>query len=40
MTVEDVKRTDKGPALMLANKAVVRGALEVLVQNHEVIRQV
>jgi indolepyruvate ferredoxin oxidoreductase alpha subunit len=28
MTVEDVKRTDKGPALMLANEAVVRGALE------------
>lgn len=28
MTVEDVMRTDKGPALMLANEAVVRGALE------------
>jgi indolepyruvate ferredoxin oxidoreductase alpha subunit len=28
MTVEDVKRTDKGPALMLSNEAVVRGALE------------
>jgi indolepyruvate ferredoxin oxidoreductase alpha subunit len=28
MTVEDVKRTDKGSALMLANEAVVRGALE------------
>ena len=28
MTVEDVKRTDNGPALMLANEAVVRGALE------------
>ena len=28
MTVEDVKRTDSGPALMLANEAVVRGALE------------
>ncbi|MHA1576119.1 MAG: thiamine pyrophosphate-dependent enzyme, partial [Candidatus Thorarchaeota archaeon] len=28
MTVEDVKRKDKGPALMLANEAVVRGALE------------
>jgi indolepyruvate ferredoxin oxidoreductase alpha subunit len=28
MTVEDVTRTDKGPALMLANEAVVRGALE------------
>ncbi|TET11695.1 MAG: indolepyruvate ferredoxin oxidoreductase subunit alpha [Candidatus Thorarchaeota archaeon] len=28
MTVEDVKRTDKGPALMLTNEAVVRGALE------------
>jgi len=28
MTVDDVKRTDKGPALMLANEAVVRGALE------------
>ncbi|MBD3408352.1 MAG: indolepyruvate ferredoxin oxidoreductase subunit alpha [Candidatus Lokiarchaeota archaeon] len=28
MTVEDVKRTDDGPALMLANEAVVRGALE------------
>jgi len=28
MTVEDVKRTDRGPALMLANEAVVRGALE------------
>ncbi len=28
MTSEDVKRTDKGPALMLANEAVVRGALE------------
>ncbi|MBN2230140.1 MAG: 4Fe-4S binding protein [Candidatus Thorarchaeota archaeon] len=28
MTVEDVKRTDTGYALMLANEAVVRGALE------------
>ncbi len=28
MTVEDVKRKDHGPALMLANEAVVRGALE------------
>ncbi len=28
MTVEDVKRTDQGRALMLANEAVVRGALE------------
>jgi len=28
MTVEDVKREDHGPALMLANEAVVRGALE------------
>ncbi len=28
MTVEDVKRTDTGKALMLANEAVVRGALE------------
>ncbi|TFG97742.1 indolepyruvate ferredoxin oxidoreductase subunit alpha [Candidatus Thorarchaeota archaeon] len=28
MTVEDIKRTDSGPALMLANEAVVRGALE------------
>jgi len=28
MTVEDVKRTDSGPALMLANEAVVRGAFE------------
>ncbi|MFW9799415.1 MAG: thiamine pyrophosphate-dependent enzyme [Candidatus Thorarchaeota archaeon] len=28
MTIEDVKRKDKGPALMLANEAVVRGALE------------
>lgn len=28
MTVEDVKRTDTGTALMLANEAVVRGALE------------
>ncbi len=28
MTVEDVKRTDKGHALMLSNEAVVRGALE------------
>jgi indolepyruvate ferredoxin oxidoreductase alpha subunit len=28
MTVEDVKRKDNGPALMLANEAVVRGALE------------
>lgn len=28
VTVEDVKRTDDGPALMLANEAVVRGALE------------
>ena len=28
MTVEDVKRTDRGPALMLANEAVVRGVLE------------
>ncbi|MFW9847915.1 MAG: thiamine pyrophosphate-dependent enzyme [Candidatus Thorarchaeota archaeon] len=28
MTVEDVKRTDKGRALMLSNEAVVRGALE------------
>ncbi|MHA2209858.1 MAG: indolepyruvate ferredoxin oxidoreductase subunit alpha, partial [Candidatus Thorarchaeota archaeon] len=28
MTVEDVKRTDMGPALMLSNEAVVRGALE------------
>ena len=28
MTVEDIKRTDQGPALMLANEAVVRGALE------------
>ena len=28
MTVEDVKRKDEGPALMLANEAVVRGALE------------
>ncbi len=28
MTLEDVKRTDSGPALMLANEAVVRGALE------------
>jgi indolepyruvate ferredoxin oxidoreductase alpha subunit len=28
MTVEDVKRTDKGRALMLSNEAIVRGALE------------
>ncbi|TFH04162.1 MAG: indolepyruvate ferredoxin oxidoreductase subunit alpha [Candidatus Thorarchaeota archaeon] len=28
MTVDDVKRADKGSALMLANEAVVRGALE------------
>jgi len=28
MTVEDVKRTDTGKALMLANEAIVRGALE------------
>jgi indolepyruvate ferredoxin oxidoreductase alpha subunit len=28
MTVEDVKRTDTGEALLLANEAVVRGALE------------
>ncbi|MDF1540460.1 MAG: thiamine pyrophosphate-dependent enzyme, partial [Candidatus Thorarchaeota archaeon] len=28
MTVEDIKRTDKGRALMLSNEAVVRGALE------------
>ncbi|MHA1964089.1 MAG: thiamine pyrophosphate-dependent enzyme [Candidatus Thorarchaeota archaeon] len=28
MTVEDVKRTDSGPALMLTNEAIVRGALE------------
>ncbi|UCE10455.1 MAG: 4Fe-4S binding protein [Candidatus Thorarchaeota archaeon] len=28
MTVEDVMRTDHGPALMLSNEAVVRGALE------------
>jgi indolepyruvate ferredoxin oxidoreductase alpha subunit len=28
MTVENVKRTDKGPALMLANEAIARGALE------------
>lgn len=28
MTVEDVKRTDHGPALMLSNEAVVRGVLE------------
>ena len=28
MTVENVKRTDTGPALMRANEAVVRGALE------------
>ncbi|MGY5876015.1 MAG: thiamine pyrophosphate-dependent enzyme [Candidatus Thorarchaeota archaeon] len=28
MTVEDVKRTDQGPALMLSNEAVVRGVLE------------
>ncbi len=28
MTVEDVKREDHGPALMLANEAVVRAALE------------
>ncbi len=28
MTVEDVKRTDQGPALMLTNEAIVRGALE------------
>ncbi|MHA2424926.1 MAG: thiamine pyrophosphate-dependent enzyme [Candidatus Thorarchaeota archaeon] len=28
MTVEDVKRTDKGRALMLSNEAVVRGVLE------------
>ncbi len=28
MTVEDVKRTDSGRALMLSNEAVVRGALE------------
>lgn len=28
MTVEDVLREDTGPALMLANEAVVRGALE------------
>ncbi len=32
MTVEDVKRTDSGPALMLANEAVVRGALEANVK--------
>jgi len=32
MTVEDVKRTDNGPALMLANEAVVRGALEANVK--------
>ncbi|MHA1904783.1 MAG: indolepyruvate ferredoxin oxidoreductase subunit alpha, partial [Candidatus Thorarchaeota archaeon] len=28
MTVEDVKRVDKGPALMLSNEAIVRAALE------------
>ncbi|UCH05099.1 MAG: hypothetical protein JSW05_02765 [Candidatus Thorarchaeota archaeon] len=28
MTIEDVKRKDNGTALMLANEAVVRGALE------------
>ena len=28
MTVEDVKRTDQGPALMLSNEAIVRGVLE------------
>lgn len=28
MTVDDIMRTDKGPALMLANEAIVRGALE------------
>ncbi len=28
MTIEDVKRTDTGPTLLLANDAVVRGALE------------
>ncbi|MHA2189741.1 MAG: indolepyruvate ferredoxin oxidoreductase subunit alpha [Candidatus Thorarchaeota archaeon] len=28
MTVDDVKRVDKGPALMLSNEAIVRAALE------------
>ncbi|TFG27317.1 indolepyruvate ferredoxin oxidoreductase subunit alpha [Candidatus Thorarchaeota archaeon] len=28
MTIEDIKRTDSGKALMLANEAIVRGALE------------
>jgi len=28
MTVEDVKRTDRGPALMMTNEAIVRAALE------------
>ena len=32
MTVEDVKRTDTGNALLLANEAVVRGALEANVK--------
>ncbi len=32
MTIDDVKRTDKGPALMLTNEAVVRGALEANVK--------